>query len=268
MLSGVDFPDPDSPTIPSRWPRATVKPTPSSARTGARRRKAVPGSVELRDVGDLDERRCIPSARRRAVARRVRKALLCRRGGRRLPGRRPRWVFARPRVVECRAQGEEVPVGVGGVEIGGGEQAPGVGVLCGSVKISSTVPVSTMRPWYMTMTRSHSPATTARSWVMKSAPPDGVDPFGDEVEHLLLHRDVEGGRRFVADERPRGVGEGDREHDPAPLPSGELVRVGQAGALGSGHPHVAEEFEHPSGDLRAGTPPWRRAPRRSGRRPA
>ena len=40
----------------------------------------------------------------------------------------------------------------------------------GSVKTSATLPVSTIRPRCMTMTRSQMPATTARSWVMKRSP--------------------------------------------------------------------------------------------------
>ena len=78
------------------------------------------------------------------------------------------------------------------------------------------------------------------------------DPFGDEVEHMLLHGDVEGSGGFVADEQPRRVGQGDRKHDPLPLSARHLVRVGETGTVRVGHVDVVEQFAHPRRDLCTG----------------
>ncbi len=69
---------------------------------------------------------------------------------------------------------------------------------------------------------------------------------------MLLHGDIECGGRFVADEQPRRVGQGDREHDALPLPARHLVRVGEAGTVRVGHVDVVEQFAHTCLDLCSG----------------
>ena len=57
-------------------------------------------------------------------------------------------------------------------------------------------------PAYMTFTRSHVPATTPRSCVIRiSAVPRSATSVAEEVEDLRLDRHVEGGRRLVGDEQ-------------------------------------------------------------------
>ncbi len=66
-----------------------------------------------------------------------------------------------------------------------------------------------------------------------------------QVEHLGLHRDVEGGGRLVGDEQV-GVA-GDRAGDQHALghAAGDLVRVGREGALRVGDAHPGEQVERP-----------------------
>ena len=68
-------------------------------------------------------------------------------------------------------------------------------------------PLSTMRPPYITITRSHSDAMTARSWVMNSRAAALVaHQTVDQREHARLHRDVERRGRLVADQQARDGG--------------------------------------------------------------
>ena len=69
----------------------------------------------------------------------------------------------------------------------------------GAQKIRSRGPVSTIRPAYITATRSASSATTARSWLTYSAATlVAAAQVADRLEHARLRRDVEAGRRLVA----------------------------------------------------------------------
>ncbi len=53
-----------------------------------------------------------------------------------------------------------------------------------------------------------------------------------QLEHLGLDRDVEGGRRLVGDHQLRLEGQGHRDHDPLAHPAGELVGIVTQPALG------------------------------------
>ena len=52
-----------------------------------------------------------------------------------------------------------------------------------------------------------------------------VAQVGEQVEHLGLHRDVQGGGRLVGDEQVGVGGDRDRDEDPLQHPAGQLVRV-------------------------------------------
>ena len=96
----------------------------------------------------------------------------------------------------------------------------------GSANSSCRRPRSTMRPAYSTLTSSHSPATTPRSWViMTSAVPVSCDQLLEQGEDLGLDRHVERGGRLVGDEQPRGAGERHRDERALPHPAAHLVRV-------------------------------------------
>ena len=58
----------------------------------------------------------------------------------------------------------------------------------------------------------------------------------EEVEHLRLHRHVEGGHGLVADDEPRVDGQGAGDGDALPLSARELVRVTVEMALVQAHP--------------------------------
>jgi hypothetical protein len=64
----------------------------------------------------------------------------------------------------------------------------------------------------------------------------------EQVQHLRLDADVEGGDRFVGDEQVRLERDGPGDPDPLPLTAGELVRV--APARGRGQPHGVEQAAH------------------------
>jgi hypothetical protein len=96
----------------------------------------------------------------------------------------------------------------------------------------------------MTRTRSQAVATTARSWVDEEQ--RGV-PFlnttDDEVEHPRLHRDVQRGRRLVADQEHGVVGKRDGEHHPLALAAGELMGIGPGGLRRLRQPDRVEQLD-------------------------
>ena len=92
---------------------------------------------------------------------------------------------------------------------------------------SAAGPLSTIRPAYMTASRSHVSASTARSWLMRiSASPSSRAQPREQVEHLRLHDHVERGGRLVGDHQRRPARERERDHRPLALAARELVRVG------------------------------------------
>ena len=78
----------------------------------------------------------------------------------------------------------------------------------------------------MTLTRSHIPATTPRSWVIRISAASLVgDQLTQQVEDLRLDRDVERRRRLVGDQQLRLARERHRDHRALAHPARELVRV-------------------------------------------
>ena len=141
-------------------------------------------------------------------------------------------------------------------EIGAGDgvhQAEGVGVLRAGRRACSTGACSTMRPAYMTATRSHISATTPRSWVMsRTLMPDSCCRVAQQGQNLRLDGDVERGCRLVGDQelRPRRERHGD--HDALAQTARELVRIGRVARSGFGMPTVRKSRRpHPCAAARS-----------------
>ena len=84
------------------------------------------------------------------------------------------------------------------------DQAARVGMAAARSSTSSTRPVSTMRPAYITAMRSARPATTARSCVIQiSAVPVSAAELLHLGQDLRLDGDVERGGRLVGDDQRR-----------------------------------------------------------------
>ena len=84
------------------------------------------------------------------------------------------------------------------------EQAARVGMRRRREQIARPAPASTMRPAYITATRSAISATTPRSCVMSSSDRWNCAPhLAQQIENLRLHRDVERRRRLVGDDAAR-----------------------------------------------------------------
>ena len=145
----------------------------------------------------------------------VRAARRERAGGRRLQ-HVARCALDRPQLAPCAARR------------GAGRSAsrPSVYGCRGCAKICSAEPVSMNMPPYITCTRSHMPATTPRSCVIRIS---AVSRLGDEraqqVEDLRLDRHVERRRRLVGDQELRLARERHRDHRALAHAARELVRV-------------------------------------------
>ena len=111
-------------------------------------------------------------------------------------------------------------------------------------------------PPYITFTRSHMPATTPRSCVIRiSAVSRSATSVAQQVEDLRLDRHVERRRRLVGDQQLRLAGERHRDHRPLAHAARELVRVVLQPQLGARDPDLLEQLR----------PRGRRASLRSGR---
>ena len=87
-------------------------------------------------------------------------------------------------------------------------------------------PASMNMPPYITFTRSHMPATTPRSWVIRISAMSRVgDERAQQVEDLRLDRHVERRRRLVGDQELRLARERHRDHRALAHAARELVRV-------------------------------------------
>ena len=94
---------------------------------------------------------------------------------------------------------------------------------------------STMRPAYITATRSAISATTPRSCVMSSSARSSSRlQLAQQVEDLRLDRDVERRRRLVGDEQRRLAGERHRDQHALPHAAGQLMRIVVDARCGSG----------------------------------
>ena len=233
MRPSVDLPQPDSPTRPTTSPLAIARSTPSTACTISSRRPAPrrcamrAGKVErldeaLRNAARLDDRHSQPwrGCRRCAhagipwcngwhaahLARPDRAQRIVGVGG---AGRRRHERSARGR--RSRAAGSAATASCPG----SGPAARRAG--CGSAPSRAVpayrgapagrrhrrvLPVSTMRPAYMTAIRSARPATTARSCVIQIS---AVPVLRAQLLHLdriwRLDGDVERGGRLVGDDQ-------------------------------------------------------------------
>ena len=225
--SSVDFPEPDSPTMPNRSPgrdlerrrRAARAPRPACrtatcasrgrrGEAGPARRSAAHGmriptgwrqanrSSGPTRVGDAVAGR--PVRLDRALLRRARAAVAEDAARRELPGSRDAARDRRSRLTAAstapgrRRRADRRCSGWRGAR----EHLP------------RPVPASTIRPPYMTSTRSQSDGDDGQ--VVRDEQQRGVRASAarsDQVEHLRLHGDVERGRRLVADQQVRVVGE-------------------------------------------------------------
>ncbi|MPL91104.1 hypothetical protein SDC9_37167 [bioreactor metagenome] len=70
-----------------------------------------------------------------------------------------------------------------------------------------------------------------------------VAPLAQQPQDLVLHRDVERGRRFVGDNQPRPQRQCHRDHHALTQPAREFVRIGVKAAFRRGHVHVAQQPE-------------------------
>ena len=126
---------------------------------------------------------------------------------------------------------------------------------------------STMRPAYITSTRSQTSATTETSWLIRSrATSSSLADRLQQVEHLLLHGDVEGRRRLVGDDERRSAHEAHADHRALAHAAGELVGVLLRALCGIGDPHGVEAIDGARERLPCATCPgarWR--PRRAAR---
>ncbi len=85
---------------------------------------------------------------------------------------------------------------------------------------------STIRPPYITITRSVASSTMPRSWLIRIAVNCVLAlQLLDRCHHRLLHDDVQRGGRLVEDDQPRLQRQRQRDRDPLPHAAGQLVRV-------------------------------------------
>ena len=135
-------------------------------------------------------------------------------------------------------------------------------------KSSRTGPSSTIRPAYITATRSAISATTPKSCVMSSsARPNRALQLAQQVEDLRLDGDVERRRRLVGDHERRIAGERDGDHRPLPHAAGQLMRIVADARRRLGNAAPPRAARSPArARLAASRGRGRSAPRRSGRR--
>ncbi len=84
---------------------------------------------------------------------------------------------------------------------------------------------------------------------------------GEQIEHLGLDGDVEGGRRFVGHEHLGLAGDGDGDERPLPHPPGKLMGVGahRPGRVGRCPPGPASRSARSRAAFRPCSIPWRRS---------
>ena len=287
----VDLPQPDSPTRPSASPGASSRSTPSTARRtaparpGGRRRPTPPRSGKCIDeVAHLEQRlshrrspapvgrlrrrasgwmhavaRPPPSGRSGNAPSRQSGCTNGQRGWKRQPGGGAARSGGAPGIVESGSR----TTSKSGTE----RSRPSVYGCRGSRNTVSTGPVSTTWPAYMTATRWQVCAITARSCETKTMlTPSSLAQRCEQLQDLVLDRDVERRRRLVAEDQLRLARERDRDHHALAHAARELVRVGVGAplrigdadqahqlerALARAPPAVAEPHERALGDLLA-----------------
>ena len=125
---------------------------------------------------------------------------------------------------------------------------------------------STMRPAYITATRSQISATTPRSWLISTiAMPISRAQAAQQLQNLRLDGGVERGGRLVRDQQIGISGERHRDHDALDLAAGEFVRIGRpaAGLRRGCRPGRAAAALRPSRPSPGDAAMQRQAPRRA-----
>ena len=236
----VVLPHPDSPTRLNVSPGAIAKLTSSTARTAPRRPKSppLPGKSLTSPRTSSSAVMFVRPRRRRRLAgadnsaRRARDRRAA--NGRAVAGRTARIGRRIGAQTRTRAEGRQAPgpcqESPSGLRPGcwPGMQAssPRVYGCAGARNSAATGACSTMRPAYMTATRSAISAMTPRSCVMSSIERlNRAAHVSQQIEDLRLHGDVERRRRLVGNEQRRFGGEGQRDHRPLPQAAAQLVRI-------------------------------------------
>ena len=107
------------------------------------------------------------------------------------------------------------------------------------------MPVSTMRPAYMTLIRSHMPAAMPRSWVISStAVLNSSDRRLDQLQDLRLDGHVEGGRRLVGEQQLGVARQGDGDHHALAHAARELERVVVEAVRGTRDADLGQQLDH------------------------
>ena len=103
---------------------------------------------------------------------------------------------------------------------------------------------STLRPAYITTTRSAVSATTPRSWVMKiMAMPASACSSLQQAEHLRLHRDIERRGRLVGDQHRGLAGDRHGDHHALAHAARQLMRIIVEPARRVGHADLLQQLQ-------------------------
>ena len=291
----VDLPQPDSPTRPSVSPRVSSRSTPSTARSTAAARAAQPRGRSRRAAGSASSRPrtsssgsaigdhrlpphvrgargrggCTRSRGRRRAARSGNapstqsRCANGQRGWKRQPRRRRREVRRRARG-STRALADVVDVGHRA------QQAERVRVPRLAEDRRRRRP--SRRPGPRTSRRRAGRSARprrGRARRRRGSTPSSLAQRREQLEDLVLDRDVERRRRLVAEDELRLARERDRDHHALAHPARQLVRVRVGAPLGIGDADQAHQLERA---LARRAPAVARAaragPRRSARRRA
>ena len=140
------------------------------------------------------------------------------------------------------------------------QQSCGVGMAGGRRTGPADAPLSTMRPAYMTATRSQFSATTPRSWLIStSAMPVVPADAGAAAQDLRLDGGVERRRRLVGDQQLRLAGQRHGDQIALVHAAGKLMRKVAQPPFRVGMP-----TSRAGGSLRRGSPARTGPPRHQG----
>ena len=300
--SVVDFPEPDSPTMPSVRPRGRSKLIPSTARTSPiLRRNTTPlvsryvftrsrtltttsgsdsSSAMHRlgghavDLGRSAARRplrcgCTPPAWPSPTGRQRRFGSVRHVVDRQRAARRER-AARRQGSPATAARRESAPADCPAASPVAGPSPTALRCRAFGDRGTARRPpaTSTARPAYITRARSANSATTPRSWVMISTPaPVTSRAVCEHLEDLRLHGDVERGGRLVADQQVGVVGDRDGDDDALAFTAGQFVWERAGAAVGLRMPtsssNSTARVRAAALTVAVGAPGW---PRRSDRR--
>ena len=126
---------------------------------------------------------------------------------------------------------------------GGSQQAARVGMV-GARTICRAVPLSTMRPAYITAIRSATSTATPMSWVTKIiAETELALQLAQQEQDLDLHGGVERRGRLVGEQHARAAGQRQRDHGALAHAARHLVRIGVEPPRRRGNAHALEQLE-------------------------